>query len=49
MSKADAETIKLLLWIILYKINTDPSTKAIAIIGVLIYAIKAIFATVMDE
>lgn len=46
MSKADAEVIKMLLWIILCALSTNPYTKAIAVVCVGIHAISAIFAEV---
>lgn len=46
MSKADAEEIKMLLWIILRALSTDPYTKAIAVACMGFHAIAAIFAAV---
>lgn len=45
MSKADAEVIKMLLWLILHDLSTNPPTKAIAVVCMCIHAIAAIFAT----
>lgn len=45
MSKADAEIIKMLLWLILHTVSTNPYTETIAFIGMGIHAIAAILAT----
>ena len=45
MSKADAEVIKMLLWLILCTLSTNPSNEAIAIVCMGIHAIAAVFAT----
>lgn len=44
MSKADAEIIKMLLWIILRTLSTNPSNEAIATVCMGIHAIAAVFA-----
>ena len=45
MTKADAEIIKMLLWLIMRTVSTNPYTEAIALIGMGIHAIAAVFAT----
>ena len=49
MSKADAEVIKMLLWIILRALSTDPYNEAIAGFCAGVHAIGAVFAMVTHE
>lgn len=48
MSKADAEIIKMLLWLILRTLSENPPTEAIALIGIGIHAIAATFAIFLE-
>ena len=48
MSKVDAEIIKMLLWLILLALSTNPSTEAIAFIGIGLHAIAATFAIFLE-
>lgn len=44
MTKADAEIIKMLLWLILHTLSTNPLAESLAAFCVGIHAIAAIFA-----
>ena len=48
MSKADAEIIKMLLWLILRTLSTNPPTEALAAVCMGIHAIAAILATIAE-
>lgn len=45
MSRADVEVIKMLLWLILRALSTNPSNEMIAAVCVGVHAIAAVFAT----
>lgn len=44
MSKADAEVIKMLLWLILRTLSTNPLDEALAVVCMGVHAIAAVFA-----
>lgn len=48
MSKADAEVIKMLLWLILRTLSTNPPTEALAAFCVGIHAIAAIVSAIAE-
>ena len=48
MSKTDAEVIKMLLWLILRTLSTNPPTEALAAFCVGIHAIAAILSAIAE-